>query len=145
MVNECILGRIALWCGFLMLPGFFSDRSSWVRDRFKAPDTVTDAGIYNVVASASGGVALIALAIALSTRPRVVIPVLSLVPAIAAFGLSIFVSGLGVWARLQGEIWFYGAGALATRGLFISWIGASYRARGSNGGTTPPALGGGNA
>ncbi len=124
-----ILGRIALWSGFLMLFGVVSDRSSWVTYT-KTTSSVTDAGIYNVIASASGVVALIALAIALNTRPRVVIPVLSLLPAIAAFGLSTYVSGLSVWARLQGEIWFYGTWSFAgevgkneiaypSRGVFI--------------------------
>ena len=96
MLDELILGRIALWSGFLMLFGVLSDRSSWVRDSVKSPSSTTDAAIYNVIASASGVVALIALAIALNTRPRVVIPVLSLLPAVAAFGLSLYVSGLGV-------------------------------------------------
>lgn len=130
MPDELILRRIALWSGFLMLFGVLSDRSSWVRDSVKSPSSVTDAGIYNVIASASGVVALIALAIAINTRPRVVIPVLGLVPALAVFGLSTYVSGLSVWARLQGEIWFYGTWSFAgdvgkkmiaypSRGVFI--------------------------
>lgn len=129
MLDELILGRIALWCGFLMLPGFFSDRSSWVDNRFKAPSSITDAGLYNAVATVSGIVALVALAVALNTRPRVVIPVLGLLLAMAAFGLSIYVSGMGVWARLQGEIWLYGSWSFAggfegyvahpARGLFF--------------------------
>lgn len=158
MLNDHILGRIALWCGVLMLFGFFSDRSSWKRDSFKTPDTTTDAAIYNIVASFSGVVALIALAVALNTRPRVVLSVLSLLPALTAFGLSIFVSGLGVWARLQGEIWLYAAGefagdlgenwvahpargpflfsflavigALATLGLMLVWLRDAFRGRG---------------
>lgn len=130
MPDDLILGRIAIWSGFLMLFGVLSDRSSWVTYAKNTSSSVTDAGIYNVIASASGVVALIALAIALNTRPRVVIPVLSLVPVLAAFGLSTYVSGLSVWARLQGEIWFYGAWSFAgevgkkevaypSRGVFI--------------------------
>jgi hypothetical protein len=84
-----------------------------VDNRFKAPSSITDAGLYNFAVTASGIVALIALAVALNTRPRVVIPVLSLLPALAAFGLSIYVAGLSVWARLQGEIWFYGSWSFA--------------------------------
>ena len=130
MVSELILGRIALWCGFLMLFGIFSDRTSWVRYRFQEGHQHR----YrrrdpNVVTSASGVVALIALAIALNTRPRVVIPVLSLLPAIAAFGLSTFVSGLGVWARLQGEIWLYGAWSFAGDQGAEQWI--AHPARGT--------------
>ncbi|MDQ2653062.1 MAG: hypothetical protein M3Z20_08450 [Chloroflexota bacterium] len=149
MLDGLILGRVALWSGFLILPGIFSDRSSWVNNRFKAPSSIIDAGLYNAVATISGIAALIALAVALNTRPRVVIPVLSLLPAIAVFGLSIYVSGISVWARLQGEIWFYGAwsfagdyegyvahpargpfiftflavlGAMATLGLALTWL-----------------------
>lgn len=113
MLDDLIMGRIALSSGFLLLFGVLSDRSSWVRESVKSPSSTTDAGIYNVIASASGLVALIALAIALNTRPRGVIPVLSLLPALAAFGVSLYVSGLGVWARLHGEIWLYGAGSFA--------------------------------
>lgn len=158
MLNDLVLGRIALWSGGLMLFGVVSDRSSWARASFKSPDTTTDAAVYNIVASGSGVVALIALAVALNTRPRVVLPILSLLPALAAFGLSIFVSGLGVWARLQGEIWLYAAGAfagdlgeewvahpargpflftflaalgaLATLGLMLAWLRDAHRARG---------------
>ena len=157
MLHDLMLGRVALWCGFLMLFGFFGDRSSWVRATNKTVNTVTDAAIYNAVATASGGVALPALAVALNTRPRDVIPVVCLLAAIAAFGLSIFVSGLRVWARLQGEVWFYGTGALAsdngdkwvahpargpfvsafmallgelaTLGLVITWVREAHRSR----------------
>lgn len=130
MRDDLILGRIALWCGFLMLFGILSDRSSWVQGGFKSQSITTDAAGYNIVATFSGIIALVALAIALNTRPRVVIPVLGLLPALAAFVLSIYVSGLSVWARLQGEIWFYGTGSFAedvgkneiaypARGVFI--------------------------
>lgn len=123
MASELMLGRIALWCGFLMMFGVFSDSSSWVRATRNTINTITDAKMYNVIASVSGVVAL-------TTCPRIVIPVLSLVPAFAAIGLSIFVFGHGVWARLQGEIWLYadwrfagdqGAGWVAypARGTFI--------------------------
>lgn len=149
-MDERILGRIALWSGFLMLFGVLSDRSSWVQGGFKSQSITTDAAGYNIVATLSGVIALVALAIALNTRPRAVIPVLSLLPALAAFVLSIYVSGLSVWARLQGEIWFYGTwsfaedvgkkeiaypargpfifpflavlGALATLGLALIWL-----------------------
>jgi hypothetical protein len=49
MVNELILGRIALWCGFLMLFGFLSDSSSWVLTTRNTINTVTDAKIYNAL------------------------------------------------------------------------------------------------
>lgn len=150
MLDELILGRIALWSGFLMLSGVVSDSSSWVLTTRNTINTIIDAKMYNAVASVSGVAALVSLAIALNTRPRLVIPVRSLLPAIAAFGLSVFVFGVGVWARLQGEIWFYGSwsfagdrgeewvahpardpfiftflavlGALATLGLASTWL-----------------------
>lgn len=46
MLNDLMLGCVALWCGFLMLFGFFSDRSSWVRATNKTVNTMTDAAIY---------------------------------------------------------------------------------------------------
>jgi hypothetical protein len=73
-------------------------------------------------------VVLVTLAIALNTRPRVVIPVLSLLPAIAAFALSIFVFRHGVWASLQGEIWVYAAWSFAGD-WGEEWV--AYPARGS--------------
>lgn len=67
----------------------------------------TDAGAYNAVAVFSGVVALVALGVALRTRPRLVLPLLGAVAAVAAFGLTLYVAGLAVVARLQGGVWVY--------------------------------------
>ena len=109
---ETILRRTALICAALMLLGVMGDRTTWVRLNRRG-QTITDGAVYNLVAFLTGIVVLISLACALNMRLRPGIRVLSLVVAISAFGLSAFVSGLGVWARLQGEIWAYGVDAFA--------------------------------
>lgn len=109
---ETIFRRVGVTCAVLMLLGVMSDRTTWVRMNGRG-QTITDGAVYNLIASICGVVVLIALAAALHMRPRLVIPTLSLLLAITAFGLSAFVSGQGVWARAQGKIWAYGVNAFA--------------------------------
>jgi hypothetical protein len=109
---ETMLRRAGVTCAVLMLFGVMSDRTTWVRLNGRG-QTITDGAVYNLIASLSGIIVLIALAVALHMRPRLVIPALSLLLAVAAFGLSAFVSGLGVWARSQGKVWAYGVDAFA--------------------------------
>lgn len=111
MQSETILRRVALGCAFFMLFGPLGGRTMWIKGNGR--NVVTDAAGYNAVAVLSGTLALLALAVALNMRPRVVVPALTALAAAAAFGLSVYVSGLYVWARWQGEIWFYGAGWFA--------------------------------
>lgn len=94
-----------------MLFGPFGGRTMWMKGNGR--NVITDAAGYNAVAVLSGVLALAALAVALNTRSRVVVPALAALVAVSAFGLSVYVSGLYVWARWQGEIWFYGAGWFA--------------------------------
>lgn len=110
MQSETILRRVALGCAIFMLFGPLGGRTMWVKAN---GSSTTDAGFYNAAAVFSGVVALLALTVALNMRPRVVVPALTALAAAAAFGLSVYVSGLYVWARWQGEIWFYGAGWFA--------------------------------
>ncbi len=74
---------------------------------------MVDAAAYNMATLLSGIVALGALVFADWARPRVVPMLLGVAGAIAAFGLTAFVSGIFVLARLQEEVWFYGAGSYA--------------------------------
>lgn len=74
---------------------------------------LTDAAGYNMVAFLSGVVALGALAFVVWARPRVLLMVLGVAGAVAAFGLTVYMSGIAVWARFQGEVWFYGTGSYA--------------------------------
>jgi hypothetical protein len=111
MQSENILRRVALGCAIFMLFGALGGRTTWTT--LNGRNTVTDAGFYNAAAVFSGVVALLALAVALNVRPRVVVPAAAALAAAAAFGLSVYGSGLYVWARWQGEIWFYGAGWFA--------------------------------
>jgi hypothetical protein len=111
MRAEHVLRRATIGCAIIMLFGPLEGRTTWVT--VNGRNAVTDAGIYNVVAVASGVLALAALAVALNTRPRVTVPALAAIAAAGAIGLSVYVSGLYVWARWQGEIWFYGAGWFA--------------------------------
>jgi hypothetical protein len=169
---ETILRRTALICAVLMLLGVMSDRTTWVRLNRRG-QTITDGAAYNLVAFLTGIVVLISLAFALNTRSHPGIRVLSLVVAILAFGISVFVSGLGVWARLQGEIWAYGVdafakdlgpkwavypasgpfiftsvavlGAVATIGLGLSWLREARRPRKAPWKSSHPVTGGNNA
>jgi hypothetical protein len=112
MHTETVLRRVALGCAVFMLFGPLGGRTTWVKVHGNG-SSITDAGIYNAVAVISGVVALAALAVALHLRPRLVLPVFGILVAIAAFALTIYVSGMFVWARLQGELWFYGAASFA--------------------------------
>lgn len=107
MLTETLLCRVALACAFLMLLGPVADRTMWVNKRGFA-GTIDAAG-YNMAALLSGIVAICALAFADWARPRAVVPMLlGVAGAIAAFGLTVWVSGVAVLARVQGEVWFYG-------------------------------------
>lgn len=119
-MTETILRRIALSSAALMLFGLMGDRTTWVKLSGRG-QSMTDGAIYNSVAFLSGIVALIALALALRFRPRLVVPVAGVLLAVAAFGFSLFVSGLGVWARVQGEIWAYSPGTFA-EDLGPKWV-----------------------
>lgn len=109
---ETVLWRVALGCSFLMLLGPMADRTTYAkRSGFVF---ITDAAGYNIVALLSGVVALGALGFAAWARPRVFLTALALAGAVAAFGLTVFMSGLAVSARFQGEVWFYGTDSYAT-------------------------------
>jgi hypothetical protein len=113
---EDALRRIALGCGFFLLLGPLGGRTMWVgRNQIN-----TDAAVYNVAALLSGVVALAALAVAFWARPRLVLPVLSALAALAAFGLTAYVSGVYVWARMQGQVWVY-AGWSISEGMGSKW------------------------
>lgn len=103
MPTENILRWVAIGCAIVLLFGPLGGRTTWVGGHTIA----TDAGIYNVVALLCGVVALAALGVAFWARPRVVLPVLGALVAVAAFGFTAYVSGVYVWARLQGEVWIY--------------------------------------
>jgi hypothetical protein len=102
--------RVAIACAVLLLFGPLSDRTVWVRAAAGGGTRITDAAGYPAAAFLSGLAVLAILAAAHAARPRVVVPVLGAVAAVAAFGLSVFVSGLGAVARWQGRVWFYGGG-----------------------------------
>lgn len=148
MRREDILRRLAIGCAIFMLFGPLGGRTMWVRGR----TTGTDAGIYNIVAVFSGIVVLAFLAFALWGRERDwrALPALSALISTAAFALSVFVSGVFLWARWQGEVWSYAGwgfaggpgrnetvhlpwgppfftlaafvGALACLGLAVTWL-----------------------
>lgn len=109
---ETILRRTAITCAALMLCGMLGDRTTWIKVGGRG-QSMTDGAVYNSIASLSSIIALIALTIALKTRPRLVISLFGVLVATAAFGLSIVVSGLGVWVRAQGKIWAYSGGMFA--------------------------------
>lgn len=105
MRAEDILRRLAIGCAVFMLFGPLGGRTMRV-----GPHQVgTDAGIYNVVAVFSGIVVLAFLAFALWARERDwrALPALSALISSAAFALSVFASGVFVWARWRGEVWSY--------------------------------------
>lgn len=101
---ETVLDRIAVGCAIFLLFAPLGGRTMWV----SKTSTATDAAGYNVVAVLAGIVALAALAVALWMRPQeVILPVLGTLVAAAAFGISAYVSGVDVWARLHGQVWSY--------------------------------------
>lgn len=110
---ETMLRRIAVTCAVLLLFGLAGDRTTWVLRRGSA----TEGAIYNLTTSFCGIIALIGLAVALNTRPRRLVPLLGLLATIGAFGLTILVAGVSVWALMQGEVWFYGAASKYTSPL----------------------------
>jgi hypothetical protein len=107
---EDALRRIALGCGFFLLFGPIGGRTTWVG---RNGSYTADAMGYNMTALFSGVVAIAALAFAFWARPRVILTLLGIVAALAAFGLSVLASGVYVWARLQGEVWMYAIGGFA--------------------------------
>jgi hypothetical protein len=147
--TEAILCRVAFACAFLMLLGPVADRTMWLTRRGFAE--MIDAAAYNMAALLTGIVALGALAFADWARTRATFAMLlGVAGAIAAFGLTVFATGVFVLARWQGEVWFYGAwdyaedpgkkqtivpadgpyfffvaafaGAIATSGLAVIWL-----------------------
>lgn len=107
---------IAFGCAVFLLFGIVSDRTSVSYGRSGRSSSMTDAAGYNMAATFSGIVAITGLAIALWTRPRLVLPILGAAVAIAAFGLSVFASGIYWLGRLQGEVYFYGTGNFLEKG-----------------------------
>ncbi len=116
MQTEAVPRRVAFACAIFLLFGPVGGRTTWVRGH----TTATDAAGFNVVALLSGVVAIAALACALGARPRVVLPVLGAVVAIASFGLTAYVSGVYVWARMQGQVWSF-AGWNMSEGMGRKW------------------------
>jgi hypothetical protein len=114
MQREILLRRVAIGCAIFMLFGPVADRTTWVNKR--GGTIATDAAGYNMAALVSGAVALAALGFAFWARPRVVLPVLGVAFAIAAFGLTVVVSGLYGLVRLRGEVLFYGASEVIADG-----------------------------
>lgn len=106
MPTGIVLRRIAIGCAIVLLCGPLGGRTTWEKGHV----TATDAAGYNVVALLSGVVALTALGVAFWTRPRFVLPVLGALVAVAAFGLTAYVSGIDVLARTRGEVYLYGVG-----------------------------------
>jgi hypothetical protein len=141
MRTETVPRRVAIGCAIFMLFGPVADRTTWDRG------SVTDAAGYNIVAFLSGVIAITALAVSLWMRPRVILPVLGALVTIAAFGLTIYVSGIYWLARTRGEVFLYGPsefmrvtakvdpasgppffatvaliGAIATLALAVGWL-----------------------
>lgn len=116
MRTEHMLHRVAIGCAIFMLFGPIGGRTTWV----KGHSTATDAAVYNVAALLSGVVVLAALAVAFWARPRLVLPVLGALVAVAVFGLTAYVSAVYVWARMQGEVWVY-AGWSISEGMGRKW------------------------
>ncbi|MGH2618713.1 MAG: hypothetical protein ACRDJC_26085, partial [Thermomicrobiales bacterium] len=98
MRTEIVLRRVAIGCAIFMLFGPVGGRTTWVQGRTIA----TDAAVYNVAALLAG---VVALAVAFWARPHLVLPMLGTLVAIAAFGLTAYVSGVYVWAGMQGQVW----------------------------------------
>jgi hypothetical protein len=142
---EIVLRRIALGCATLLLLSLFGGRTTWVQGH----NTSTDAAGYGIVTTFAGVLALASLAFAAWTRPRLVLPILGVFVATAAFILAAVFARLDVWARLQGQVWTYAAmtisapegewtvylapgppifmtiaalGAIASLGLAVAWV-----------------------
>ncbi len=114
--TEEALRWVAFGCGVFLLFGPLGGRTMWVgRHQIN-----TDAAVYNVAALLSGIVALTALAVAFCARPSLVLPEFGALVAIAAFGLTAYVSGVYVWARMQGQVWVY-AGWSISEGMGRKW------------------------
>jgi hypothetical protein len=109
MQTEIVPRRVAIGCAIFLLFGPLGGRTMWVQGR----TTATDAAGYNVVALLSGVVVLAALGVALWARPRVVLPLLGALVAVAAFVLTAYVCGVDVWARLQGQVWVYASWSIS--------------------------------
>jgi hypothetical protein len=143
MPTENVLRWVAIGCAVFLLFGPVGGRTS-VKD---GGTTMTVAAAYNMAALFSGTVALVALGGALRARPRLILPLLGAVVAIAAFGLTAFVAGIDGLARTRGEVYLYGVseftrvnakihpsvgppfftlaaviGAMATLALAVSWL-----------------------
>lgn len=104
---EAVFRFLAFACAVLLLLGIFGDRTTEVHNKHSR---ATDAAGYNIAATFSGTVVIGFLSIAVWQRPRIVIPTLAALLAMAAFALSIFASGIFVLARARGEIFSYASG-----------------------------------
>lgn len=104
--TEPVLGWIAVVCAIYLPFGPVSDRTHCTR----GDGSTIDAGIYSMAALFSGVVALVAFAVSAWWNRRVVLVVLGAAIAIAAFARTVYVCGIYVLARLQGEVYFYGTG-----------------------------------
>ena len=100
---EDVARRVAIGCAIVMLFGPLGGRTM----RVAGNSVGTDAAGYNAVAVLSGVVVLAALGFAFWAGPRLIHPLLGAAVAGAAFGLSVYVSGVGVVARLRGGVWSY--------------------------------------
>ena len=112
---ETLLLRTAFVCATFLLFGILADRTQIVDGGRNSRTTITDAAGYNIAATFSGVVALVGLAVAFWTYPvwtlrRAVQTVLGVIVAVAAFGLTVYASGIFWLARTRGEVFFYGTG-----------------------------------
>jgi hypothetical protein len=103
-----ILVLAAFGCAiFLALGTFMPDwfaRTSWSSGNQNRGTTIIDSpASYVGLMSLCGLVAFVALAVALWRR----LAVAAALVAVAAFGLTAYVSGIYVWARMQGQVWGY--------------------------------------
>jgi hypothetical protein len=142
MRPEIVLRWVAFGCAVFLLFGPFADRTGWGRNQ----PTVFDSAGHNFVALFSGIVAIAGLLVALWALPRVVLPLLGAAAAVAAFGLTAYVSGTYWLALSRGEALIEGTyvmperltvfpasgppffataaviGATATLALAVSWL-----------------------
>jgi hypothetical protein len=118
MRTENVLRWIAIGCAVFLLLGPFGGRTAWGRG---SPTTMDSAG-YNFAALGSGVVALAALGVAFWARPRVVVPLLGAAVAMAAFGLTAYVSGTYWLALSRGEALLEGRFAMPEKmTVFPAW------------------------
>lgn len=108
---ETMLLRLAFVCATFLLFGMLADRTTEIEGN----TTRIDAAGYNIAATFSGVVALAGLAVTFWTYPvwtlrRVIRTVAGVIVAVAAFALTVYVSGIYWLARLRGEVFSYASG-----------------------------------